>query len=214
MDNIEREPSQPQEILDHNIQEKPEFDGNNIEVLQNTNNILALYDTYEGGLKPAHIRAIARVAPLCVAFELDLALMGFPVDDLSELVEMVITETNIGKSGKYLRDLVEQSRVTLVPCTQQESPTNWTELGLPVATTSHPESEKAVQIQDLLKLAKTQHKLQRLCLIMGLGKKGLPRSLLDQVQFHLELTGSNVPLETCTAMGVIAEQLRAASREE
>jgi hypothetical protein len=181
---------------------------------QSTNNILALYDTYEGGLKPVHFRAIARAAPLCIAFELDLALMGFPAEDLSGLVKMAITETNIGKGGKYLSDLLEQGRVTLVACTQQEPPANWAELGLPVATTSHPDPEKTVEIKKALSLAKTQHKLHRLCMIMGLGKKGLPKSLLDQVQYHLELTGSNVPLETCTAMGVIAEKLRADERKE
>ena len=211
MKNIEHEPSQPQETLDHNIQEKRRTEENNIEQQQSTNNILALYDTYEGGLKPVHFRAIARAAPLCIAFGLDLALMGFPAEDLSGLVKMAITETNIGKGGKYLRELVEQGRVTLVACTQHKPPTNWNALGLPVATTSHPELDKSVMIQEALKEAKTQHKLHRLCIIMGLGKKGLPKSLLDQVQYHLELTGSNVPLETCTAMGVIAQQLRAAA---
>ncbi len=198
------------------LKERTEMTMKNIEIdpsqQQRTNNILALYDTYEGGLKPVHFRSIARAAPLCIAFGLDLALMGFPTEDLPGLVKMAVTETNIGKGGKYLRELVEQGRVTLVACTQKEPPTNWTELGLPVATTSHPEPGKTVGIQESLKLAKTQHKLQRLCMIMGLGKKGLPRSLLDQVQYHLELTGSNVPLETCTAMGVIAQQLRAAER--
>jgi hypothetical protein len=49
---------------------------------------------------------------------------------------------------------------------------------------------------------------------MGLGKSGLPQSLLNQVQYHLELTGNNIPLETCTAMGVIAQQLRAQAEED
>ncbi len=43
---------------------------------------------------------------------------------------------------------------------------------------------------------------------MGLGKKGLPESFLKSVPYHLEHTGKDVALETATAMGVIAEQLR------
>lgn len=172
------------------------------------NDVLALYDTYEGGLKPVHIRAVARAAPLCAAFGLDLALMGFPTENLEKLVKMVTSDTNIGKGGRYLRELVEQGRVVLVPCTQRKPPKNWEELGLPVATTSHPREDKKIRMAKALRLARSLHPLRRACLIMGLGRRGLPPSLLDVAPYHLELTGGNVPLETCTAMGVIAQQLR------
>jgi hypothetical protein len=169
--------------------------------------MLALYDTYEGGLKPVHTRAIARAAPLCVAFELDLALMGFPADDLEELVKMVARDTNVGKGGKYLKEIAEQGRVVLVPCTKKKPPENWDELGLPVATTSHPGKDKKVNMAKTFELAGKLHPKKRACIIMGLGKRGLPQSLLDAAPYHLELTGSGVELETATAMGVIAAQM-------
>ncbi|MEE8358341.1 MAG: DUF531 family protein [Candidatus Hydrothermarchaeales archaeon] len=175
--------------------------------MKSSNNMLALYDTYEGALKPVHLRAVARAAPLCAAFGLDLALMGFPTDDLEDLISRVITETNIGRGGRYLRELVKQGRVVLVACTQKRPPEDWSGLGLPVATTSHPREEKKVGMAEAVLLAKPEHPLKRACLIMGLGRRGLPQSLLDVVPYHLELTGSNVPLETCTVMGVIAQQL-------
>ncbi len=178
------------------------------EQARGTNDVLALYDTYEGGLKPVHIRAVARAAPLCAAFGLDLALMGFPTEDLEKLVKMVTSDTNVGKGGRYLKELVGRGRVVLVPCTQRKPPKNWEELGLPVATTSHPREDKKIRMAKALRLARSLHPLRRACLIMGLGKRGLPPSLLDVAPYHLELTGSNVPLETCTAMGVIAQQLR------
>ena len=56
-------------------------------------------------------------------------------------------------------------------------------------------------------LAGKLHPKKRVCIIMGLGKRGLPQSLLDSVDYHLELTGSGVALETATAMGVIAAQM-------
>lgn len=175
---------------------------------RSTNNILALYDTYEGGLKPVHFRAVARAAPLCAAFGLDLALMGFPTKDLDGLVAQVIAETNIGRSGRYLRELMREGRVVLVTCTQREPPLDWKELGLPVATTSHPSDDRKIGMMEALQLAKSKHPLRRLCLLVGLGKRGLPQTILDVAQYHLELTGRNVPLETCTAIGVIAQQLR------
>lgn len=177
------------------------------------NHMLALYDTYEGGLKPVHVRAVARAAPLCTAFGLDLALVGFPTDDLDGLVSMVIADTNVGKGGRYLRELVKQGRVALVPCTKHRPPEDWEGVGLPVATTSRPKGDKKVGMAEAVQLARSQHPLRRVCLIMGLGKRGLPASLLDSVQYHLELTGSNVPLETCAAMGVIAQQLRSEEEE-
>ena len=175
--------------------------------MKSSNNILALYDTYEGALKPVHLRSVARAAPLCAAFGLDLALMGFPTENLEDLISKVITETNIGRGGRYLRELVKQGRVVLVACTQKRPPEDWSGLGLPVATTSHPREEKKVGMAEAVLLAKPKHPLKRACLIMGLGRRGLPQSLLDIVPYHLELTGSNVPLETCTVMGVIAQQL-------
>jgi hypothetical protein len=212
--NLEVAQSQPEVGCDHGIHIKSKIEKPEKKYTQSTNHILALFDTYEGALKAVHFRAIARSAPLCFAFGLDLALIGFPSNDLNKLVNLVVTETNIGLGGKYLKALVAQSRVSLVPATQNEPPTNWDELGMPVATTSAPKLDKKVDIKVALRLAKTQHKLQRVCIIMGLGRSGLPLSLLNQVQYHIELTGSEVPLETCTAMGVIAQQLHAAAEGE
>ncbi len=179
-----------------------------VEGTNSTNNVLALYNTYKGGLKPVHLRAVARAAPLCAAFGLDLALMDFPTDDLKGLLGQVVTETNVGRGGRYLKELEEQGRILLVSNTRYGPPGDFKELGLPVATTSHPKEDKKVGMAEAVQLARSRHPLRRMCLIMGLGKKGLPPPLLDRVPYHLELTGSNVPLETCTAMGVIAQQMR------
>ncbi len=170
------------------------------------NDILALYDTYEGGLKPIHYRAVARAAPLCYAYGLDLALMGFPIKNLPKFIDQVFKETEIGKSGKYLNKMMTAERILMVSCTTQKPPKDWEDLGTPVVTTSKPKNSKKIIMKEALKLARSQHKLNRVCLIMGLGKRGLPKSILNLSPYHLELTGDNVPLETCTAMGVIAEQ--------
>ncbi len=164
--------------------------------------VLALYDAYEGGLKPAHFRAVARAAPLCFAFGLDLALVGFPTGDLNRIVEETINETNIGRGGRILKNLVTEGRVYLIPADKKNPPENWP--GIPVATTSHPDPEKRFTLEKLT----GKKRKERLCLVMGLGKRGLPPSLLKSVPHHLELTGKNVPLETCTVMGIIAERLR------
>jgi len=169
--------------------------------------VLALYNTYQGGLSPVHLRAVARAAPLCYAYDLDLALLNFPAGDLDGLISGVTRETNIGKSGRYLRELAAVGRIMLKGPGDIDlhGPGS---LGLMVATTANPDDTKQKGLEKLLKEAEKGKGGQRLCLIMGLGKKGLPLSLLKEAKYHLELTGNNVSLETCTVMGIIAERLR------
>jgi hypothetical protein len=171
-----------------------------------TRHMLVLYDTHEGSLSQVHLRMVARAAPLCVAYGLDLGLMAFPDTDLDSLVKRVTADTNIGQGGRYLQELAEEKRISILAGEE------WKSVGLPVATTSHPAKDKSISLEDAGKLAK-DHPGKRLLVIMGLGKKGLPKSLLDAVEHHVELTGSNVPLETSTAMGIIAQQMGHLSKD-
>ncbi|MCK5773325.1 MAG: DUF531 family protein, partial [Thermoplasmata archaeon] len=157
--------------------------------------VLALFDGYEGGIKPTHTRAVARAAPLCVAYDLDLALLGFPTNDLQVFIKQIRADTNVGEGGRYLDQLFTEERITLINCTWKDPPKDYP--ALPVATTSKPDVKK----MDI-------PSGEKLCMIMGLGKKGLPPSLINDARYHLELTGRNIPLETCTAMGAIAERMK------
>ncbi|MGA1820269.1 MAG: DUF531 family protein, partial [Thermoplasmatota archaeon] len=174
--------------------------------------ILALYDTYEGSLKRTHMQAIARAAPLCYGFDLDLALIGFPQMDIGELLRDIGKETNIGEGGEYLSRLFEEKRLHIITVPRSSPLETWNELGLPIATTSSPRQDKAIVMSKAVELSRSEHPGKTVCLIMGLGRHGLPKSLLDSVPYHLELTGSNIPLETATAMGVMVQQLKDATR--
>ncbi|MCK5310274.1 MAG: DUF531 family protein [Thermoplasmata archaeon] len=185
--------SRVQKAMGHAVEKKPE------PVIQKSNrNVLALHDTYEGKLSPIHIRMIARAAPLCIAYGLDLALLEFPIKDLNTLAKKVSADTNVGKGGRYLKELIHENRILLI-----NKPD---EAGLAIATTSHPDRKKAISLEDARKKVKS-HPQKRLCVIMGLGRKGLPKKLLDSVPHHAEITGSNVSLETSTAMGIIAQMI-------
>lgn len=168
--------------------------------------ILALVDTYEGGIKEVHLRAIARAAPLCDAFGLDLALVGFPSDNLGALLKMAMAETNVGDGGMHIQDLAAGGHVHLVRATHRQAP-DFSAFGHAVATTSEPDRAKLLGFLDCLESAR-QAGQARLVVLMGLGRKGLPASFLKAAPCHLELTGRGVSLETATAMGVIAERMR------
>jgi hypothetical protein len=162
---------------------------------------LALLNTYTGeALKEAHIRAIARAAPLCYAFDLDLCLLDFPSAEGGEIVERVEGETRVGEAGGYLRRLHKEGRLFVL-----ESP--WgTDLGEWVATTAHPDPRKWTEIEAIAQ------KGRPFCVLMGLGSRGLPDRVLKEARYHVELTGRSIPLETCTAMGVLAAKLGASHR--
>lgn len=168
--------------------------------------VLALVDTYEGGLGEVHLRAIARAAPLCDAFGLDLALVGFPTDNLGALLKQAMAETSIGEGGRHIQDLVAGGHVHLLHATHRQFP-DLSSVGFPVATTPQPERAKSLDFVGCLSAARDA-KATRLVVLMGLGRKGLPASFLKGAPAHLELTGRNVSLETATAMGVIAERMR------
>lgn len=141
---------------------------------------LALVNTYEGGLKVTHLRAVAKAAPLCVAFDLDLALVDFPTDDLDGLVAQCNAETRIGAEGKHVQQLHNAGRIHL------QAPA-----GAWIASTPNP-TKKCSLAGDVL--------------LMGLGPKGLPATVLEEAQYHYEITGKEVHLETATAMGILADR--------
>ncbi|MCJ2541285.1 MAG: DUF531 domain-containing protein, partial [Candidatus Thermoplasmatota archaeon] len=42
-----------------------------------------------------------------------------------------------------------------------------------------------------------------MCLLFGLGPKGLPRDVIGFAKHHLDVTRKGVALETCTALGAV-----------
>lgn len=172
---------------------------------QSTTKILTLYDTYEGSLKPIHFRMVARAAPLCCAFGLDLALMGFPVQNLKLFIEKAIHETTIAKGGDFIRYLFRNNRIHLLKYTE-DNLSIFHQNEILIATTEQPDEKKNVSFDQLFKKEKNQSK-KTFYILMGLGKKGLPASLLKKVPYHVEITGLNIPIETSTAMGIITYQI-------
>lgn len=152
---------------------------------------IALYNTYKGKPDSSHYRNIARAASLCYAFELKLALIDFPFKNAEECVEKTFNNTRIGKGGEYLRELERAGWLSLHADIESIE-------GKIVATSSHPDPEKAIDPENV----PTESTF-----ILGLGHQGLPASVLNRADFHLEFTGKGASLETCTAMGVLAHML-------
>ena len=175
--------------LDAPLPEKPIIPLDDSGMVSKGKHTLGLLNTYGGKWNHPHFKAIHKAANLCSAFDLDLALIDFPKIESGELINEVKKEMRLPNEG-YLSSLFSNQRVRFFDKDVDES---WA--GSKVATTANPDANK-LELPD-----------GRLCMIMGLGPKGLPKSFLKASDYHFELTGSNIAFETGTAMGSIAGHL-------
>jgi hypothetical protein len=154
--------------------------------------VLCLVNTYDKlKLHEIHLRSVARAVPLCHAFNLHLALLDFPFwRDVSDLVNDVSEYTTIGRQGRYLIELAESGKVHLI----SKIPAHFGEV---IATTSKPDEKKKLSYGDIKNLSSATF-------LIGLGRKGLPASMLRKARYHFDVTQRGISLETCTAIGAIA----------
>lgn len=165
---------------------------------------LALYNSYDPKkLHEAHLRAIARAAPVCKAFNFHLALIGFPFEGKPLDVAGEIAEsTTIGEGGRYLIELAEGNRFHLLEFPRKGYPAQF---GHVVATTRKPDERKAIHAAEIARRALGG---ESFFLIVGLGRHGLPKETFKLAEYHLDITdGKGISLETCTAIGAIPAKI-------
>src|SRR2546422_9102543 len=148
----------------------------------------------------AHRRAIARAAPIALAFDANLATFGFPFEkELStpeDVAAWVSSTTSIGEAGKYLRELAHLGRFQTFDFPKRGFPP---QLGEAIVTTSRPDPKNATNAAFLAGLLKDGTSI---LLVFGLGPRGLDdRDVYPLGRYHFDLTGRGLSLETATAIG-------------
>lgn len=162
---------------------------------------LGLYNSYDPKrFAEAHRRALARSAPIALAFDANLATFGFPwPEDLRtprDLAHWVAGTTSIGEAGKYLRELADLGRFQTFEFPKRGFPP---QLGEPVITTNRPNSQRTATADFLAGLLKQGTSI---LLVFGLGPRGLDdRDVYPLGRYHFDLTGRGLSLETATAIG-------------
>ena len=170
---------------------------------------IGLYNSYDPRkFHEAHRRSLARAGPIALAFECNLVTFGFPMDPTLktpiEIAQWITTTTSIGQDGEYLLQLAQTGRYSNYSFIDKGFPP---QLGTIVITTCHPASNKAI---DVAFVANLLLKRQSVCLIFGLGRKGLPPKIINRGQYHLDITaGRGISLETCTALGAVPSGIMA-----
>jgi len=164
---------------------------------------LGLVNTYDRiKVLDAHYRSIARAAPVAYSFGFALALFNFPFKmNAEQLCRYVAGKTTIGESGRYLLEMFDQNRFFVFDLPKKGFQPQF---GIPVVTTSHPDPKKAITP---VALADEINRAGSYLLLFGLGHKGLSRDLFERAQYHLDITGHGIALETCTAIGAVPSVL-------
>lgn len=179
---------------------------------------LGLYNSYDANsFHEAMRRAVARAAPLCHAFGLNLAPIGFPFHAYRDkdgaaperetpvvLARLLAESTSIGEGGEYLERLAAEGRFQPTPFPGRGFPP---QLGTVVLATRRPDPKKRADLRDL---AFRSREGESFLFLVGLGPRGVPKSVHEQAGLHLDLTGSEKSLETATAMGVLVGRLHEA----
>ncbi|MBP2144424.1 hypothetical protein J2127_001607 [Methanococcus voltae] len=175
---------------------------------------MILYNSYDKSKwHEAHKRAIARAAPICTAFDWNLAIYDFPVDKIENLEGLESTntekdvikliETTIGGSGSYLRNLIDNNRFIVTNKYQAQ-------FGTPIATTSKPDAKKLITPKQVL-----QELQKKPCgVFIGLGRHGLPKDVMKMGHYELDITEKGLSLETCTAIASIPSVLGTMAKYE
>ena len=98
-------------------------------------------------------------------------MINFPEISSEKLIKEIKKEMRLPNEG-YIKLLFDKDRVRFF---NNEIDENWS--GNIVATTASPDQSKASLPGG------------RLCMVMGLGPKGLPKSFINKAAYHFELTG-------------------------
>lgn len=160
---------------------------------------IGLYNSYGPRFHEVHRRAVTRALALCTGFDCNLALFGFPLPEEvktpTEISEFLAEKTTISTREDLLK-LAREGRFHLFGFPDRGFPP---QLGLVVVTTQHPDERKIVNAEFI---ASNLLNGKSVCLVFGLGHRGL--GYIERVaEHHFEVTGKNVGLETCTALGAV-----------
>lgn len=179
---------------------------------------LGLYNCYDPKRWHDIMRiTLARVGPVAMAFDCDVATFGFPFEQARErgakahaplrtpadIAAFVAGGTSIGEGGEHFEALVRVGRFQAFPYPVGGFPKA---LGQAVATTPRPDPLKAVPP---LAVARDVAAGEARLLVYGLGPRGLPAEVLEAAPQHLEITGRGVSMETATALGALPAMLHA-----
>ena len=162
---------------------------------------IGLYNSYDQNFREPHRRTIARAGDLARAFDMNLALFGFPIPDECktpmEIAQYIAGTTTIGAHGGNFLELAEAGRFHKFPYPAKGFPP---QLGEPILTTSKPAKGKEIDWPTLLEMVERG---QSVLMVFGIGPHGVPKATAAIPKYNIDITPGGFSLETCTALGAV-----------
>lgn len=168
---------------------------------------IGLYNSYDQNFREPHRRVIARAGDLARAYDMGLALFGFPIPENArtpkEIAEWVAGTTSIGGHGKNFMEMAESGRFQCFPYPGKGFPP---QLGEIVLTTCKPDAKKQITLSETVDMVSRG---QSITLLFGIGPHGVPKNVMSIPKYNLDITPGGFSLETCTALGAVCGALYA-----
>ncbi len=143
-----------------------------------------------------HRRLIAKISPICYAYNYHLVLVNFKINDSPvDFAREVATSTSIGKSGERLLEIAKKGRIKITKLPLSE------DLGKIVICTSKPDKTKSENSRKIFSLSKKE----KIALIFGCDKKRNKnvRNLLRKADYHLDITDKGIELSLDSEIGAV-----------
>ena len=144
---------------------------------------IGLYNSYDQNFREPHRRTIARAGDLARAFDMNLALFGFPIPDECktpmEIAQYIAGTTTIGAHGGNFLELAEAGRFHKFP---------------------YPAKGKEIDLPALLDMVERG---QSVLMVFGIGPHGVPKATAAIPKYNIDITPGGFSLETCTALGAV-----------
>ena len=144
-----------------------------------------------------HRRLIAKISPICYAYNYHLVLVNFVIDNSPlDFAREMATSTSIGKSGERLIELAKKGRIKITKLPISE------DLGKIVICTSKTEKTKSENPKNIFALSKKR----KIALIFGCDKKRNKnvRNLLKKAEYHLDISNKGIELSLDSEIGAVA----------
>lgn len=168
---------------------------------------IGLYNSYDQNFREPHRRVIARAGDLARAYDMGLALFGFPIPENvrtpKEIAEWVAGTTSIGGHGRNFMEMAEAGRFNCFPYPGKGFPP---QLGEVVLTTCRPDPRRQISLTQTVDMVEGG---QSITLLFGIGPHGVPKNVMAIPRYNLDITPGGYSLETCTALGAVCGALYA-----
>ena len=144
-----------------------------------------------------HRRLIAKISPICYAYNYHLVLVNFVIDNSPlDFAREMATSTSIGKSGERLIELAKKGKIKITKLPLSE------DLGKVVICTSKPDKIKSENYRNITALSKKE----KIALVFGcdIKRNQNVRNLLQKAEYHLDISNKGIELSLDSEIGAVA----------